>query len=726
MPLSHPAGAPPRAVLGVLLAGLVVGWASIGRGDASDEPKAEQALKKLRERFRGTKVDRGRYRQELLDFRVAFPGTSAAIEAGALLKGLPSPLDRLDPKDIPPLEKFDWQPKDLVAVIGEHRQRHGSYVACVAASPDGKLVASGGSAAVRLWEPGTMRIKTGFLHAGDVTGIAFSPDSKSLAVGGLAGIVQVWDMTKIYPQPKLRLSVKAGSAVHAVAFSPSSKLVAAGCIDGTTRVYDVTGKTAKELATLGGGGRMVRAVAFSGDGKTLASGGQDSRVHLWRLGNGKFQDGPVLSGHKDQITGLAFHPKSTMLASGSQDGSVRLWSIPASARAKERLIIPSPAWVNGVSFSHTGNTIATAGGDGVIRLWAINTVKPKERARLVGHPMAVWSVAYSPDSKTLLSGSADWTIRSWDTARARQRFEPWSHLSQVHSAAFSPDGKTLASGSEDTTVCLWDMTRPNQQRKHVTLKGDKPVWKVAWSPDGRTVAAGGDQETVRQWSAEGRPKTSLKNPGPVKDLVWSGDGRRLLVGGGKELVLWDLRAGKEIKRLSGHRSQIQSLAWSADGRYAFSGSGERPEGANAFIDTVLRQWDVEANREVQVNRAHKTPVQRLALSLDGKLLYSVASTETQVRRWAVGPKGLTPQTPLKGNEGGMAFDVAVAADGQTIATLGLDHQVIVWDVATGKRVKEWLIPEYVIGVAFASDSRHVAALLGTGVVYILRVEGPAG
>jgi serine/threonine-protein kinase len=54
---------------------------------------------------------------------------------GAPQEGTPAPadlLDRLDPAAIPAAERFDWQPKELVAVLGEHRARHWDWIRSVA------------------------------------------------------------------------------------------------------------------------------------------------------------------------------------------------------------------------------------------------------------------------------------------------------------------------------------------------------------------------------------------------------------------------------------------------------------------------------------------------------------------------------------------------------------------------------------------------------------------
>ena len=86
---------------------------------ARPEAKAAAAWKKLAGQVENPKMDRDRLREILLGFRRDHPGTSFALRAAELLADLPSPLDKLDPEKIPPLDRFEKQPKQLVAVLGE-------------------------------------------------------------------------------------------------------------------------------------------------------------------------------------------------------------------------------------------------------------------------------------------------------------------------------------------------------------------------------------------------------------------------------------------------------------------------------------------------------------------------------------------------------------------------------------------------------------------------------
>src|SRR4051794_7460144 len=104
-------------------------------------------------------------------------------------------------------------------------------------------------------------------HTAAVTCVAASPDGKTLASGSWDKTVILWDVAA----GKERATLTGHTAVvHAVAFSPDGKTLASGSQDKAVILWDVA--KGRELATLKGHAFEVHAVAFRPDGKTLASG----------------------------------------------------------------------------------------------------------------------------------------------------------------------------------------------------------------------------------------------------------------------------------------------------------------------------------------------------------------------------------------------------------------------------------------------------------------------
>jgi WD40 repeat protein len=147
--------------------------------------------------------------------------TSSLLIAQDKRAGSPSSLDRLDPSAIPAEERSDWQPKELVAVLGTHRGRHWGGIASVAFRPYGKQIASAGDdAVVRLWDAQTLRqIAVLRGHTGNVYAVTYSKDAKSLASTGADGTVRLWDLTASPPKPKQTLSGH-DAIIYSLAFSP--------------------------------------------------------------------------------------------------------------------------------------------------------------------------------------------------------------------------------------------------------------------------------------------------------------------------------------------------------------------------------------------------------------------------------------------------------------------------------------------------------------------------
>jgi WD40 repeat protein len=697
--------------------------------------KAESSLQALRARAADPSGDREKLRQELLAFRRAHTGTPEAVEAAELLAGLPSPLDRLDPAAIPTLDRFDWQPKELVAVLGEHRGRHGSPVSCVAYSPDGKSIVSGGSSWLRLWDPATLRQRTILGSGGSITAVVYARDGKTLASTGSDAVVRLWDVSG--DKPKTGPVIPAGTAVlYALAISPSGKLVAAAGQDTIVRVFDISGAKPQEKAALTGHTGLVYALAFSPDGKTLASASADSTVRLWDTNADPPKEGPVLEGHEKEVTCLAFAPqlKPITLASGSTDGSLRLWDLSQARPQTRAAIKASTAALDALAYTASGRTLASAGSDATVKLWDATVKEPKEKAVLEGHAGAIASVAFAPDGLNLATGSSDWTVRLWglNQAKPKQRWEPKAHLSKPYAVVFAPDGQGLASGSEDRTVRLWTLAGRDGKERSL-LRADGQVYALAMAPDGKMLAVGGNSITVRLWDpALGRSLHRLQDaPGAVGSLAFTPDGHQVLGTSGKVVCVWDAAGGKEVRRLQGPTTNVGAVAVSPDGRRALAGSGDYlykdgrivyKDNQPVWTDCALRGWDLESGDEVFCLKDFARQVACAAFTPDGKTALS-GDGESRLRFWDVGGDTPKPGGVFRGASG-YVFSAMVAPDGKSVTTYGQDGKLIVWELPSGKRLHEWASPEYLGGVAYAPDSRHLAVGVGTGPVYVLRLAEP--
>ena len=602
-----------------------------------------------------------------------------------LLLAVPSPCVAQEPLS-------EFLPVGAQARLGQ------GTTATVQYSPDGTLLAVGGSVGIWLYDAQTHEAVSLLTDhgTGSVSSLAFSPNGQILASDGPGHTVILQEVSTGTLQHILKGHT---NWIYGVAFSPDGQTLASGGGDGTVRLWDTATGTLRH--TLRGHATSVWSIAFSPDGQTLASGGGDGTVRLWDTATGTLRHS--LEGHTASVRSVAFSPDGQTLASGSGgDGTVRLWDM-ATGTLRHSLESHTD-FVRSVAFSPDGQTLASGDADGTVRLWDMAT--STLRHSLEGHTASVRSVAFSPDGQTLASSGWYDTVRLWDTATSTLRHSLEGHTASVRSVAFSPDGQTLAS-IERGTVRLWDMAT-STLRHTLESQTDRLVRSVAFSPDGQTLASA-DDIAVHLWNVvTGTLQHTLENHVGAS-VAFSPDGQTLASGSwGDTVLLWDVTTATRRHILEGHQRGVENLAFSPDGQTLASGD-----------DETVRLWNVvtgtlQAALPDHTGALDIRGVNNLVFSPDGQTLASSGSDGT-FRLWSLSAEILQRTYRLQGHTF-IVRSLTFSPDGQTVASAGWDKTIRLWDVTTGT-LQHTLKGhrDGINSVAFSPDGRTLAGDYGSSV-----------
>jgi len=185
---------------------------------------------------------------------------------------------------------------------------------------------------------------------------------------------------------------------------------------------------------------------------------------------------------------------------------------------------------------------------------------------------------------------------------------------------------------------------------------------------------------------------------PVLTVAFSRDGRYAFSAGiDHTAILWDVTTGAELRRFEGHTQVINSVAFSPDDRFVLTGSA----------DNSARMWDRSTGAELKRFEGHLRAIEAVGFSVDGTSVLT-SSLDHTMRLWKVGTAAEIRR--YEGTNGPMA----ISLDGKQILTgiydksnrIGRGSKVLLWDLESGRVVREIETLTYPTALTFSPDGRE--------------------
>jgi len=457
-----------------------------------------------------------------------------------------------------------------------------------------------------------------FEHAGRYQSVLLSPTGRQAITTGfrleedsspkpswLAEAI-LWDTTT--GKEIRRFPCDWQEPAHCAALSPNGRMLAVGGMDGQVKIFEVeTGKELAEIAIFsedgagnqsqGKGDKAVWTLAFSPDGRFLLSGGGPA-TQVWNAQT--FKEVHRLNQRRRRRLTTLFSPDSNLVFFSDGTGSGQFWNLSSWAKSAEFQL--DQGEIRCAAFSADGKWLALGTEN---RGWSVvDTATGKILVSLPdAHAGRVQSVAFSGDGSRLLTAGDDRTAKLWElkaepgsVLRAEECHTFVGHSGAVISAAFVAAEKQILTASEDGTAKLWDCDAIGG-----TIVFDNTgaaAGLTAISPDGHYVLT-----------------LSAKRAAPNQPRY-------------QVVYLWEARTGKLLAELPQQPGFVTSLDFTSDSRLAILRRRTVPTANSLLPDSALDLWNIVQGRWVDSCQALTNRWASVALSRDGKRLYTGSASES--------------------------------------------------------------------------------------------------
>ncbi|KAI0009879.1 WD40 repeat-like protein [Xylariaceae sp. FL0662B] len=248
-----------------------------------------------------------------------------------------------------------------------------------------------------------------------------------------------------------------------------------------------------------------------------------------------------------------------------------------------------------------------------------------------------------------------------------------------------------------------------------------------FSPSGFYIASGDVSGSVRVWDSIEAVNTKGEYhiiSGRINDIAWDGDSQRIIaVGDGRERFGHCITAdsGNSVGEVSGHSKVINAVAMRP--MRPLRAATVSDDMAMCFLHGAPFKFNSKADG------LHKGFVLGAAFSPDGNTLATVGA-DKRIQLYD-GKTGEPTRSIGEGEHTGSIFGVSWSKDSKKFVTASADQTVKIWDAETGKVLRTWRfgpegvvsVPDQQVGVVWPhgrSDDLIISLSLSGDLNYIIK------
>ncbi len=324
-----------------------------------------------------------------------------------------------------------------------------------------------------------------------------------------------------------------------------------------------------------------------------------------------------------------------------------------------------------------------------IRVAQVRPPAPNDDIKYTKHGGSVYNAVWSPSGMRVASISA--AVHVWDAPTGgvvEATILPGPRI-VYNGLDWSADSLGIVAGGDDQVVRLYNSTT-SQLTQTYTVPG--VITECHFNPQSTEILVASDDARARVFvPPSGIAQVSYPASGTIEETVWSPNGLRILICAAQARV--QNRAGGSPTLFTMHGVSVDGGAWSPDGAFICTIGG----------DASIRMWNAQTAVERWAITNVPDGVRCVAFSPDGSMVAVGGGDSSLVLYDAV--DGSVRYTI--NNHSQAIRMVAFSADGRFIASASDDDYARVFDLQTGRPVRDLKHDQNVTTVRWSPDDGRI-------------------